>query len=260
MWPDIVDINDFYSSSLGRMTCQLLRRQIRRYWDNTRGMRVLGIGFVNPYLRPFLDEATSVIAAMPSSMGAFGVGYQRLGPGNTCCLADECSLPFLDLSLDRVILVHSFEYTDQVNLMLREIWRVMDDGGRLLIVVPNRRGAWSHTDFTPFGHGRPYSIEQLKSTLRQSLFTPVRDTRALFIPPTRRRYWLAAAPAWEKIGARWVQVSGGVVIMEATKQIYAGNTFNRQHQARNYVPLTGEVTQRTRIISYRNSNHGLGDI
>ncbi|MBI37061.1 MAG: methyltransferase type 11 [Alphaproteobacteria bacterium] len=260
MWPDIVDINDFYSSSLGRMTCQLLRRQIRRYWDNTRGMRVLGIGFVNPYLRPFLDEATSVIAAMPSSMGAFGVGYQRLGPGNTCCLADECSLPFLDLSLDRVILVHSFEYTDQVNLMLREIWRVMDDGGRLLIVVPNRRGAWSHTDFTPFGHGRPYSIEQLKSTLRQSLFTPVRDTRALFIPPTRRRYWLAAAPAWEKIGARWFQVFGGVVIMEATKQIYAGNTFNRQHQARNYVPLTGEVTQRTRIISYRNSNHGLGDI
>ena len=217
-------------------------------------------GIFFAYLRPFLDEATSVIAAMPSSMGAFGVGYQRLGPGNTCCLADECSLPFLDLSLDRVILVHSFEYTDQVNLMLREIWRVMDDGGRLLIVVPNRRGAWSHTDFTPFGHGRPYSIEQLKSTLRQSLFTPVRDTRALFIPPTRRRYWLAAAPAWEKIGARWFQVFGGVVIMEATKQIYAGNTFNRQHQARNYVPLTGEVTQRTRIISYRNSNHGLGDI
>ena len=194
MWPDVVDLRDFYASSLGQVTRRLVRRQIRAYWTDTTGMNVLGVGFATPFLLPFSDEAAHVTAVMPARMGVLGWSLPDGGSRNLVCLSDEGSLPFADLSMDRIVVVHGLEHTEQVSGLLRELWRVLADGGRLLVVVPNRRGTWAHADDTPFGHGHPYSLEQLNRTLRQSMFTPVRGTRALFLPPTRRRFWLAAAP------------------------------------------------------------------
>ena len=50
--------------------------------------------------------------------------------------------------------------------MLREIWRVMADGGRLVTVAPTRAGLWSQIDRSPFYQGHPYSAGQLASLLR----------------------------------------------------------------------------------------------
>ncbi|MDE0780158.1 MAG: methyltransferase type 11, partial [Alphaproteobacteria bacterium] len=109
------------------------------------------------------------------------------------------------------------------------------DGGRLIIVVPNRRSIWARADHTPFGHGHPYSMEQLNRLLRQSLFAPVQESRALFFPPSRRRFWLAAAPAWERLGERWFSPLGGVAIVEATKQIYGGELTGQKARRRAYL-------------------------
>lgn len=237
MWPDVVDLRDFYASSLGQVTCRLVRRQIRAYWPDTTGMNVLGLGFPTPYLRPFCDEAARVFAVMPARMGVLAWSASPGGEGNAVSLAREGALPFPDLSMDRIVVMHSLEYTEQVPGLLRELWRVLADGGRILVVVPNRRSAWAHADYTPFGYGHPYSLEQLNRALRQSMFTPVRGTRALFMPPTRRRFWLAAAPAWEKLGARWFRVLGGVVMVEAAKQIYAGTEAGERQRRRAYVTV-----------------------
>ena len=69
--------------------------------------------------------------------------------------------------------------------MLKEIWRVLAGGGRLLIVAPNRRGIWARLDRTPFGSGRPYTMSQLSQLLRDEQFTPVATGAALFVPPAR---------------------------------------------------------------------------
>ena len=88
------------------------------------------------------------------------------------------------------------------------------------MVAPNRRGIWARFDRTPFGHGQPYSASQLSRMLRNNLFVPVREARALFIPPFRARFLLTAAPAWEEVGHRWFSGFAGVVMIEATKQLY----------------------------------------
>jgi hypothetical protein len=97
----------------------------------------------------------------------------------------------------------------------------MAGGGRLLIVVPNRRGIWARLDRTPFGSGRPYTMSQLSQLLRDELFNPIGSDTALFIPPLRKRIILRSAPAWERVGKRWFPTFAGVVLIEATKQIYA---------------------------------------
>ncbi len=81
-------------------------------------------------------------------------------------------MPLTDAAVDRVLLIHALEMADDPVTLLREVWRVLSPNGRLLAVVPNRRGLWARIDTTPFGYGRPYSRSQITRILRETLFTP----------------------------------------------------------------------------------------
>jgi len=219
MWPDVVDLNDFYGSPLGRVARRLIRRQLRHVWPDVRDMTVVGLGYAAPYLQSFRDEAARVIAVMPAQQGV--IRWPQSGPGLTC-LAEECELPFPDLSVDRMLLIHAVESSENLRAMMRAAWRVLSDSGRMVVVVPNRRGIWARFEQrSPFGHGHPYSEGQIKRLLRDCLFTPTTTLHALYIPPLRRQLLLHSAPAVEKLGDRWFQAISGVVMVEASKQIYA---------------------------------------
>ena len=218
MWSDVVELRNFYRSRIGGSVRRVIRDHVRACWGEVTGMSVLGIGYPSPYLGQFRGEAERVIAVMPARQGVI----RWPGEGaNLAALADEAELPLPDLSMDRVILVHALESTEQLRPMLREVWRVMADGARLVVVVPNRTGIWARLDRTPFGHGHPYSQSQLFRLLRDAMFNPVAAHYGLFVPPSRRRVLHASAPAWERIGGRWFPRLGGVLIAEATKLIYA---------------------------------------
>jgi len=181
-------------------------------------MRLLGIGYATPFLSALSGNTERTVALMPASLGVLGWSPEGR---NVVTLAEESELPFADYSIDRVLLIHALETSEPAPPMLKEIWRVLAGGGRLLVVAPNRRGIWARLDRTPFGSGRPYTMSQLSQLLRDEQFTPVGSDAALFIPPARGRMMLRSAPAWERIGKRWFQTFAGVVLVEATKQIYA---------------------------------------
>ncbi len=218
MASDVVDLRDFYRSVLGQVARRMIRRAIQRVWPDLRGMRLLGIGYATPFLSALSGETERTIAVMPATLGVL-----RWPPEgrNLVTLADEGELPFADYSIDRVVLVHAIETSDEVRAMLKEIWRVLAGGGRVLVVAPNRRGIWARLDRTPFGSGRPYTMSQLSQLLRDEQFTPIGSDTALFIPPATSRVMLRSAAAWERIGKRWFPTFAGVLMVEATKQIYA---------------------------------------
>jgi SAM-dependent methyltransferase len=218
MYSDVVDLRDFYETSLGQVATRMLRRRLRQIWPDVGGLRVVGLGYASPYLRPFLGEAERVAAFMPAAQGV--LHWPKEGP-NVTVLVDEAELPLQDASVDRILLVHALECSEQVRPLLAECWRALAGGGRLLVMVPNRRGIWARLDRTPFGAGHPYTPNQLSKLLRDAAFTPVESAAALFIPPTASRMVLSAAGAWESVGARWFTRFAGVVLIEATKQIYA---------------------------------------
>lgn len=237
MWTDVVDLRDFYATSLGQIARRMVRHRIRLMWPDLTGQRVLGFGYATPYLLPFLDEAERVVAVMPAQQGV--LPWPASGPYHVA-LSDEADLPLPDLSFDRVLLIHAVECSEQLRSMLREIWRVLADGGRILVVVPNRRGIWARFERTPFGMGHPYTVTQLSRLLRDCMFTPVAAAGALFMPPSYSRMMLTSAPAWEKIGDGWFPRFAGVNIIEATKQIYAAAPFTARPERRPaYVPARG---------------------
>lgn len=225
MFNDIVDLRDFYGESLGQVTQRLLRARLRGMWPDVRGMRVAGLGYAVPFLRPFVDEAERVFALMPAAQGV--LRWPREG-GNLAALVDELDLPLADRSIDRMVLVHALECAEQVRPLLREVWRVMADGGRLLVVAPNRTGLWSQLERSPFSFGEPYSGRQLAALLRANMFTPLRESRALYLPPVRSRLLLRAAPTIERLGERLLGRFAGVTIVEAGKQIYAATGVRDQ--------------------------------
>lgn len=218
MLSDAVDLRDFYRTSLGQMAQRLIRQRIREIWGDTTGMSVLGLGYATPYLLPFREEAQRTLAVMPSTQGV--LHWPADGAG-LVTLSDEAELPLPDVSIDRVLLAHGLESSEQLRPMLREIWRVLADGGRLLALVPNRRGIWARLDRTPFGNGHPYTTSQVAWLLRDTLFTPTQSVPAMFVPPSTSRMMIASAPAWEEIGSRCFPTFGGVLLVEASKQIYA---------------------------------------
>lgn len=215
---DVVDLRDFYAGRIGRVALHMIRRRIRLVWPDVSGMRVLGLGYAAPYLRPFLAEAERVAAMMPASQGV--LPWPAEGPYRVA-LADEAELPLADYSVDRVLLVHAIEFSEQLRPLLKEVWRVLGGGGRVLAVVPNRRGIWARTDRTPFGQGQPYTQGQLVRLLREAGFTPQSTAAALFVPPSHSRMILRSAGAWENLGERWFTAFAGVVMAEASKQLYA---------------------------------------
>jgi len=218
MSADVVDLRDFYRTGLGQMARRMIRSAIRRAWPDLHGVRLLAIGYPTPFLATTLAETERTVAVMPATLGVLEWSPEGR---NLVAVADEGELPFADYSIDRVLLVHALETSDQAGPMLKEIWRVLAGGGRLLVIAPNRRGIWARLDRTPFGSGRPYTMSQLSRLLRDEQFTPVGTDTALFLPPARTRMILRSAAAWERIGKRWFPTFAGVILVEATKQIYA---------------------------------------
>src|ERR1700722_8474441 len=168
---------DFYGSARGAVTARILRERLSMIWPDLRGLSVLGIGYSVPYLRLWRDHAGRCIALTPAQLGA---ARWPVGTSNLSCTAEEESLPFTDLTFDRILLVHGLETAENARRLLREVWRVLKDDGRLLIVAPNRSGMGASWDSTPFGHGQPYTVGQLGRLLTGAMFRVERRDNALW--------------------------------------------------------------------------------
>jgi SAM-dependent methyltransferase len=222
---DVTELRDFYSGRLGIVARRLINRGIATRWPDARGQRVLGFGYPTPYLGLFRDDCERSIAFMPAAQGVLKWPTAR---PTLSTLVEEHSLPLPDAAVDRILLVHALEMSDDPETLLREVWRVLAPNGRLIAVIPNRRGVWARSDTTPFGHGRPYSRTQIAKLLRATWFTPTNWSEALFMPPVGRGWFLKSASAWEGAGAALSMPFAGVHIVEATKQVYRSLPARRE--------------------------------
>ena len=216
---DVLDLRNFYyRTQLGRVAQRAIRDQVVKLWPVLAGQTVAGFGFAVPLLRPYLEVSRRVIGLMP---GPQGVMPWPAGMDNVSVLCEETHWPVSTGFVDRLVVMHGLETSENPGAVLDEAHRVLGPGGRALFIVPNRAGMWARRDGTPFGFGRPYSSGQLEAQLRKHGFTPERSLTTLFAPPSTGRFWLRTAGFWEQVGRALPWYGGGVLLVEASKQVYA---------------------------------------
>jgi len=214
---DAQNLRDFYGSPLGDLARRLIGRIVRARWLGAAGLTVAALGYGSPYLDRFRDTAARCLALMPAEQGA------TIWPERQRCavaLVHADMLPLPDNSVDRLLVAHALEAAERPGHLLEEVWRVVAPEGRLLVIVPSRRGVWARADGTPFGHGLPYSRTQLRDLLHGAVFSPVFWGEALFAPPIDRRYVIRSAPTMERLGAALSLPFAGVHVVEAIKQVH----------------------------------------
>lgn len=217
MRKDVIYLKNFYEENLGKNVKSLLASQLINYWGKSENKRVLGIGFTTPLLGELERYSERVISLMPSKQGA--VSWQRKG-GNLSVLANECYLPFPDNFFDRVIIIHCLEFCDNEKEFLREVWRVVGDEGKILIITPRPMSAWVFFGGNPYSNSKTYSIRNLKKILDNALFVPLRHSSILFIPPIRNFRISNFLKKSENFGAKFFSFLCSLNLIEAQKQMY----------------------------------------
>ena len=234
MHADIIELREFYSTTLGHLAERSIAMALKPVWPSIPSERLVGIGYVVPWLERFRDGTERTFAFMPAGMGA--AAWPHDGKSLTALVFDE-ELPLPDSSVDRILMVHSLEHSEDPRETLKEMWRVLSPGGRLVIVVPNRRGLWARFETTPFGNGRPYSKGQLMRLLRDANFTPGAWNEALLFPPSANRAVMRATQWLETLGHRLAVPFAGALVVEAQKRMYQGVPVSSRTSRRVFVPV-----------------------
>lgn len=220
MTPSAYQLRSFYKTLGGRIVRRLIRERIEKMWpEGSAGLRVMGAGYAAPYLGRYVGDSERTFCVMFTGQG---VHHWPEDGENLVCLTDEMDLPFETNSVDRILLIHSLEFTGFLQPAFEEFYRVLKSNGRILVIVPNRLGFWARAVWTPFGRGTPYSAGQVEEFLKENLFIPVQTDYGLFIPPFKSQTLLRSAGLWEKAIHKILPAMGGLVFVEASKQIYAG--------------------------------------
>ena len=237
---DAVDLKEFYACPLGLVVRRLLGARLRARWDDLKSCRTFGLGFAAPFLASFKDEAEPLGALMPAHLGAILWPEKGL---SLAVLVEDTELPLIDEGADRIVLVHMLEWSEKPLELLHEVWRVLAPNGRLILVVPNRRGLWARLDTTPFGYGSPFSRSQLNRLLKEAMFSPEDWEYALHMPPFNWRILLKWPLFWEQLGFLLWPTFSGVIVVEATKQVYAAIPARETRKLRRrLVPVPAGVT------------------
>jgi SAM-dependent methyltransferase len=214
---DVLSLQSFYGSPLGGVARRLIGRVIRERWESAVGLSVAAVGFGTPYLERFRGGSRRCLALMPAEQGVL------IWPAAERCaaaLVDAQMMPLPDGSIDRLLVAHALEAADRPNALLEELWRITAPEGRMIAIVPSRRGVWARTDSTPYGQGLPYSKSQLRDLLHRADFSPIFWGEALYAPPVAKPFMMRSAAAIERAGAALGAPFAGVHIVEAMKQVH----------------------------------------
>ena len=220
MHQEVQQLSNFYSNTkLGRSVKKILSDKVFHFWPNSNGLTIAGYGFPLPVLGSLVENSKRSFVLMPQKQGVISWPPNKK---NICLLCEETQWPISTGLIDRLVIMHGLETSENSRDLLLEIYRVLGPGGRALFIVPNRSGLWARRDHTPFALGRPYSLGQLERQVADCGLLPKAHHAALFFPPSEANFWQKFSPTWEAVGSKLSQhFAGGVLMLEVYKQIPA---------------------------------------
>ena len=240
---DVIELKEFYyGTELGQTTKELINNILDKKINTETDSLTVGFGFACPFLESKIkdNDDKNFLLLMPNEQGV--VSWPNKSKSVTA-LVDEVSWPVNTSAADLILISHGLEVSDNQDLLLQEVLRVLKDSGKLVILVPNRTGFWARSDSTPFGYGKPYSISQLTALLRKNQFQIESITPSLYGFPAKKGYWLKSLLLWEKVGKKLNSFFlGGLLVVEARKDVYAVKNVKSSKAGRYFSPIKVNVS------------------
>jgi hypothetical protein len=218
MVPNASQLQNFYGTPLGLGVASILNGFLKKNPCPTSSAPGALLGFY-----PFCLEKEilppSFFHLAPSHLG---VVTHPSKEGIKSALVDEAALPLPDRCLAHVTLFHGLEFSREPDLLLQEVFRVLQGEGTLTVIVPHRRGLWSQFDSTPFGYGHPYTKTQIVNLLAHHKFEVEDVKRLLFIPPINSPWVVKLARPIEVLGNLMLRKFSGLLVAKARKITLGG--------------------------------------
>ena len=244
---DVIELKEFYyGTELGQTTKELINKILDNKINTETDSLTVGFGFACPFLESKIkdNDDKNFLLLMPNEQGV--VSWPNKSKSVTA-LVDEVSWPVNTSAADLILISHGLEVSDNQDLLLQEVLRVLKDSGKLVILVPNRTGFWARSDSTPFGYGKPYSISQLTALLRKNQFQIESITPSLYGFPAKKGYWLKSLLLWEKVGKKLNSFFlGGLLVVEARKDVYAVKNEKSFNAGRYFSPVKAPISTMSR--------------
>ena len=244
---DVIELREFYyGTELGQTTKELINKILDKKINTETDSLTVGFGFACPFLENKIKDTgnKNFLLLMPSEQGV--IPWPEKSKSVTA-LVDEVSWPITTSAADLILISHGLEVSDNQDLLLQEVLRVLKDSGKLVIIVPNRTGFWARSDSTPFGYGKPYSISQLTALLQKNQFQIDRITPSLYGFPAKKGYWLKSLLLWEKVGKKLNSFFlGGLLVVEAKKNVFAVKNVKSSKSGRYFTAVEVPVSTMSR--------------
>jgi len=240
---DVIDLHNFYDSSLGLFVSDVISNEINKLCPSIKNKKTVilgyGVNFVYKWSSELKNNSGSLVNIMPEYQGVMHWSENSKNFSSISCLD---KLPLQDETIDNIFIVHALEASKDPETVLQEIWRVLKPRGQLILIVPNRRGSWANCDKTPFGFGCPYSRTQMSNLLNEQGFSIERISRRLIAPPKKSKIALKIAKYLEIYGSFIFSRFGGILMIKATKQVYTPAYIKtRSTRKRLVLPITVPV-------------------
>ncbi len=183
--------DSWYTTPKGRLVHQIESRLIYTCLKPHKGQRLLDVGCGTGQYSFELAAMGLEVTGVDISRAMLGRARAKASAGGFTVHfveADAMNLPFCDESFDLVLSVTALEFVNDLPLALREAFRVLKKGGRLVVGLIGRHSPW-HSYYAEkarrdpasvFNCARFYTLDELLEAMPGK---QVRGKTVLFIPP-----------------------------------------------------------------------------
>lgn len=178
----------WFGTPHGRIAWDLERRLLLEFLQPHPGEEILDAGCGTGILTQELAERGVNVTGIDLSSGMLAIAREKLRHFENVVLAraDVAALPLPTSSFDAVVCFTVLEFVCQPAEALREMWRVLKPGGRLVVGVLNRLSswAWSRSGRGIFTQAHFYSYWEFRSLLKKALgHVKFRFGGCVYFPP-----------------------------------------------------------------------------
>jgi len=218
---NVTQLENFYSGTeLGQTVSQSLANQINLVWPDPVGGTVVGYGFASPVLNRFIAQNERVINLIPQQLG---INYWPSNQANKNVQTIESNWPLPSSGIERVVIMHGLEISNNYSNPLNECWRILAPEGQLILVVPNKIGLFSSNKAVPFNcswKSSGFTLKKVRQLLINHKFQVMDHYPALFAPLGAKGISGQLTRFFESACRSYSMNLGSVIIVVARKRIF----------------------------------------